>query len=102
MGNRVFYTDAAPTGLELLRFLSFYSYRFVAKVGKRKTEGPWHIPSFLFLYQIRKINSHFRDFETHRKFPHVRGAMNCATTNGFFANEKRLFRNGIISTRLTR
>ena len=30
------------------------------------------------------------------RFPHVRGAMNCATTNGFFGNEKRLFRKGIM------
>jgi len=27
--------------------------------------------------------------------PHVRGTVNCATTNLFFVNEKRLFRNGI-------
>ena len=27
----------------------------------------------------------------------VRGAMNCATTNGFYLNEKLFFRNGIIS-----
>ena len=46
VGNCVFYTDATPTGLELLRFLSFYGYRFVAmggKKGKLKDLGIFHL-----------------------------------------------------------
>ncbi len=38
-----------------------------------------------------------------RPYDDVRGAMNCATTNAFFVNEKLLFRNGItkpLNTRL--
>ncbi len=30
-----------------------------------------------------------------RPYENVRGAINCATTNAFFVNEKLLFRNGI-------
>ncbi len=30
------------------------------------------------------------------RHPHVRRAMNCATTSQFFVNDRRLFRNGII------
>ena len=32
---------------------------------------------------------------TYEQECNVRGAMNCATTNAFFVNEKLLFRNGI-------
>ena len=62
-----------------------------------KFQTKWCLQSSVtpqLLIPYLKINLHFKNFQTYTKL-NVRVAMNCATTNWFSINEKRLFRNNI-------
>ena len=81
----------SPYWTQTLRPFDLNPYYTLNKIKKQL------FPLFLLFIPNLKNKFAFQWFQNALKVPACKSAMNCATTNRVFVNEKRLFRNGIIS-----